>query len=87
MIDMATYSVAAILDGNLSKYFNASWNRAMGKEVVTGQHNFAQGELDYIATHWVYLDHDQRLTGSGGVSYTLSRQNRAETGTEAISPT
>ena len=56
--------------GSLSAYLNVSWNRAMGKEVVTGQYNFEQEELDYIATHWVHLDHDQRLTGSGGVSYT-----------------
>jgi outer membrane receptor protein involved in Fe transport len=55
--------------GNLSGYLNVSSNRAMGKEVVTGQYNFAQDELDYIATHWVHLDHDQRLTGSGGISY------------------
>jgi outer membrane receptor protein involved in Fe transport len=58
--------------GTLSAYLNVSWNRAMGKEVVTGQYNFEQDELDYIATHWVHLDHDQRLTGSGGVSYTWS---------------
>ncbi len=58
--------------GSFSAYLNVSWNRAMGKEVVTGQYNFEQDELDYIATHWVHLDHDQRLTGSGGVSYTWS---------------
>jgi len=56
-------------NGNLSGYFNLSSNRAMGREVVTGQYNFGQDELDYIATHWVHLDHDQRLTGSGGISY------------------
>ena len=56
--------------GTFSTYLNVSWNRAMGKEVVTGQYNFEQDELDYIATHWVHLDHDQRLTGSGGVNYT-----------------
>jgi outer membrane receptor protein involved in Fe transport len=56
-------------DGNFSAYANVSWSRAMGKQVVTGQYNFAQDELDYIATHWVHLDHDQRLSGSGGVSY------------------
>jgi len=56
--------------GTFSAYLNVSWNRAMGKEVVTGQYNFEQDELDYIATHWVHLDHDQRLTGSGGVNYT-----------------
>jgi hypothetical protein len=56
--------------GNFSTYLNISVNRAMGKDVVTGQYNFEQDELDYIATHWVHLDHDQRLTGSGGASYT-----------------
>jgi outer membrane receptor protein involved in Fe transport len=56
--------------GSFSAYLNVSWNRAMGKEVVTGQYNFEQDELDYIATHWVHLDHDQRLTGSGGMNYT-----------------
>jgi len=55
--------------GPFSTYVNLAWNRAMGKDVVTGQYNFAQDELDYIATHWVHLDHDQRLTGSGGASY------------------
>lgn len=55
--------------GNLNGYFNLSTSRAMGKEIVTGQYNFGQDELDYIASHWVHLDHDQRLTGSGGISY------------------
>ncbi len=56
-------------NGGFSAYFNLSTSRAMGKDVVTGQYNFEQDELDYIATHWVHLDHDQRLAGSGGVSY------------------
>ncbi len=56
--------------GNFSTYLNISSSRAMGKDVVTGQYNFEQDELDYIATHWVHLDHDQRLAGSGGISYT-----------------
>ena len=55
--------------GNFSAYANLSSSRAEGKEVVTGQYNFEQDELDYIATHWVHLDHDQRLASSGGVSY------------------
>lgn len=52
-----------------SAYFNLAASRAEGKDVVTGQYNFDQDELDYIATHWVHLDHDQRLASSGGVSY------------------
>ncbi|MEO5627036.1 MAG: TonB-dependent receptor [Dokdonella sp.] len=54
---------------DLSAYFNLSSSRAGGTQVVTGQYNFEQDELDYIATHWVHLDHDQRLASSGGVSY------------------
>jgi len=56
-------------NGNFSSYLNLSSSRAMGRQVVTGQYSFEQDELDYIATHWVHLDHDQRLSGSGGVSY------------------
>ena len=56
-------------NGAFSAYLNVSSSRAMGKDVVTGQYNFAQDELDYIASHWVHLDHDQRLSGSGGVSF------------------
>ncbi|MEP6939553.1 MAG: TonB-dependent receptor [Rudaea sp.] len=55
--------------GPLSAYLNVSSSRAMGKQVVTGQYNFDPDELAYIASHWVHLDHDQRLSGSGGVSY------------------
>ncbi|MEP7043053.1 MAG: TonB-dependent receptor [Dokdonella sp.] len=56
----------------LSAFFNLSSSRAEGKDVVTGQYNFDPDELVYIATHWVHLDHDQRLTSSGGVSYDWS---------------
>ena len=56
-------------NGNFNTYLNVSSSRAMGKDVVTGQYNFEQDELDYIASHWVHLDHDQRLAGSGGISY------------------
>jgi outer membrane receptor protein involved in Fe transport len=50
-------------------YANVASSRAEGKDVVTGQYNFEQDELNYIRAHWVHLDHDQRLTSSGGLSY------------------
>lgn len=50
-------------------YLNASLSRAEGRDIVSGQYNFEQGELDYISSHWVHLDHDQTLAASGGVSY------------------
>jgi outer membrane receptor protein involved in Fe transport len=55
--------------GGFNAFLNVSANRAVATRVVTGQYNFDQDELDYIATHYVHLDHDQALTGSGGVSY------------------
>jgi outer membrane receptor protein involved in Fe transport len=56
---------------DLTLYANASVAKAEGKEVVTGQFNFDADELAYIASHWVHLDHDQKLTGSAGASYQL----------------
>ncbi len=53
----------------LSAYGNVSLSKAMGKDIETGQFNFEQDELDYIASHWVHLDHDQHVTGSAGLSY------------------
>lgn len=55
---------------DLSLYGNIAWGRAMGKNIVSGQFNFDPvAELPYIANHWIYLDHDQRVTGSAGASY------------------
>jgi hypothetical protein len=44
---------------------------AQGTNVVSAQaFGFGQDELNYIASHYVYLDHDQRWTQSGEMSYT-----------------
>ena len=55
--------------GNLSLYGNFAYSRAQGKNIISSQFFFAPDELAYIANHWVYLDHDQRFTISGGASY------------------
>jgi hypothetical protein len=54
---------------NLALYGNFAYSRAQGKNVVSSQFFFNPDELAYIATHYVYLDHDQRFTASGGASY------------------
>jgi outer membrane receptor protein involved in Fe transport len=56
-------------EGNFSAYANAAYSVALGQGIETGQFNFGQDELDYIASHWVHLDHDQRWSGSVGSSY------------------
>lgn len=50
-------------------YVNLGFTHARGKNVETGQFNFTQDKLDYIAKNWVHLDHEQRLSGSAGMSY------------------
>ena len=54
---------------NFSAYANLAYSHATGKDIVSGEFQFGQDELDYIRQHSVFLDHDQRLTGSFGVSY------------------
>jgi len=56
-------------NGNLGAYMNVAVSRAQGKGIETGQFNFGADELAFINSHWVNLDHDQRLTASAGVSY------------------
>ena len=58
--------------GPISSYFNFSYNRAMGKDVITSQYNFGPDELAYIADNYIHLDHDQKLTSSGGVNYAIT---------------
>jgi outer membrane receptor protein involved in Fe transport len=56
-------------DKGLSAYANLSFTRARGKNVETGQFNFDPDELAYINSNWVHLDHEQRLSASGGIAY------------------
>ncbi len=63
-------------NGPFSAYFNAAYSRAMGKQVMTGTYNFDPDALAYAADHWIHLDHDQKFTSSGGVSYHFSDGTR-----------
>jgi outer membrane receptor protein involved in Fe transport len=62
--------------GPWNAYLNVSNSHALGTQVVSGQYNFDPDELAYINTHRVHLDHDQRLTASGGLSYMISGATR-----------
>jgi len=48
---------------------NFAYAKALGKEVVSGQFNFAPDELAFINRHYIHLDHDQTYTASGGLAY------------------
>ena len=56
-------------DDHWSAYANFAYQKAMGKNIVSSQSLFGTDELSYIANHYVYLDHDQTYTLSGGASY------------------
>jgi len=60
---------AAYAKGPFSAWANASIQSAKGRQIVSSQFNFAPDELDYIATHFIHLDHDQTLTISAGAAY------------------
>lgn len=62
--------------GPLSAYFNASLGKAIGKRIISSQYNFAPDDLAWVNQHWIFLDHDQKLTSSGGVSYALDGATR-----------
>jgi outer membrane receptor protein involved in Fe transport len=52
-----------------SGYLNLGIAKAKGKNIISGQSLFGVDELAYIADHYIYLDHDQRYSFSGGLTY------------------
>jgi outer membrane receptor for ferrienterochelin and colicins len=55
--------------GNFSTYANLSFQTARGKDVESSQFNFTDQQLEYIAGHYIHLDHEERVSASGGVAY------------------
>ncbi|MEY2486624.1 MAG: hypothetical protein QOH39_2272 [Verrucomicrobiota bacterium] len=55
--------------GGFSAYLNAGYEWARGTDVTSAEFLFDPAEYAYIKNHWVFLDHDQRFTGSAGASY------------------
>src|SRR2546429_2067022 len=56
--------------GGLTSYLNVGYEWARGTNVSSAQFLFDPYEFAYIKKNWVFLDHDQRFTGSAGISYT-----------------
>ena len=50
-------------------YANFAYAKAQGKDITSSQFSFDPGDLAYIQSHDIYLDHDQTYTGSAGLSY------------------
>lgn len=62
--------------GPLSAWFNLALSKAIGKRIATSQYNFDPDDLAYVNSHWIFLDHDQKLASSGGINYALSDHTR-----------
>ena len=56
---------------DLSVYGNVAFQTAKGKDVESSQFSFSPYQLAYIADNYIHLDHEGRVSASGGVSYML----------------
>ena len=56
--------------GPWSAYGNVAWEWARGVHVSSAQFLFDPAEYAFINRHWVFLDHDQRVTATVGAAYT-----------------
>jgi outer membrane receptor for Fe3+-dicitrate len=56
---------------NWGAYLNVTREKAQGRNIVSGQSLFGQDELKKIASQYIFLDHDQALSISGGVHYKI----------------
>jgi outer membrane receptor protein involved in Fe transport len=56
--------------GGFSSYANIAWSVAQGENWDSAQYLFDPADLAYVKHHYIYLDHDQRVTGSFGLAYT-----------------
>ena len=53
-----------IHDRRFSTFANLAYSVAQGKDWNSAQFLFDPKDLTYVQNHWIYLDHDQRVTGS-----------------------
>jgi outer membrane receptor for ferrienterochelin and colicins len=55
--------------GHFQAYGNVAFQRALGKDIISGQFNFDPDDLAYIADHYIHLDHEQQMTVSAGAAW------------------
>jgi hypothetical protein len=66
-------------NGGFSSYANLAWSVAQGEDWNSAQFQFDPNDYAYVQNHWIYLDHDQRVTGSFGIAYTWNKSARYST--------
>jgi outer membrane receptor protein involved in Fe transport len=66
--------------GGFLTYANLAYSVAQGKGAPSAQFLWGnQSVVNYVNNNWIYLDHDQRVTGSFGESYTWKETPRTAT--------
>lgn len=60
---------AKYTDTHFRAYANIAYARQIATNVVSNQFLFGADEIAYIASHYVYTDHSQWVSGSAGASY------------------
>jgi len=66
--------------GGFSTYANVALSVAQGEGASSAQFLWPDSAVvNYVNHHWIYLDHDQRITGSFGVAYTWNEPGRWST--------
>jgi outer membrane receptor protein involved in Fe transport len=65
--------------GGFSVYGNAAYSVAKGEDWNSAQFLFDPNQAAYVQDHWIYLDHDQRVTISCGASYLWHQSSGSST--------
>ncbi len=65
--------------GGFNAYANLAFSVAQGEDWSSAQFLFDPGDAAYVQNHWIYLDHDQTVSGTFGVSYTLKESDKQAT--------
>ena len=67
-------------DGGFSTYANVAYSRGEGRRLEFGAISVRSRPIAaYVKNHWIYLDHDQTVTGSFGTSYLWKESGRTST--------
>jgi outer membrane receptor for ferrienterochelin and colicins len=66
--------------GGFSAYANLAVSKAQGEGAESAQFLWPnQYVVDYVNNHWIYLDHNQFISGNFGMSYLLKESERNST--------
>lgn len=62
---------ASYVHGPFDLFANVARGQEKGRNIISSQYFFAPDELAYISSNYIFTDHSQRWTASGGASATI----------------